>query len=406
MPRLTWHGRRRDGEPADSGAIAAMVALLLTSGLLLGLGALVIDVGLISDESEQLQSAADAGSWAVAENCVADPYSCDSRAGELAGRYAAANVRDHRAGVSAVICRNDCGPRPAPCPAPASNVYAEVHTTTENADGSTLLPPRFAAALSGAHSDGTAVAACAQVSWGLPSELTVFGLAVSACDVEASGGNWYTVPDLDPRTRQDSGAIAVPDLPDPGPDAEQTIGENVGGDPLCPSLRGPAGAVWLAGADADCRVDATLSAMQTATAPPGCVDALALAQANHRPVLVGVYDEVIAATDYVIVGFAALVVTGYDNVRGTSADSWLTGTRPACPTAPAGEVVDETPAPAESGTPAPADSASTDEDYGELPPPGAGACYFGYFTKMTAPRTPPVFGTGADYGVTVIGRVG
>lgn len=37
---------------------------------------------------------------------------------------------------------------------------------------------------------------------------------------------------------------------------------------------------------------------------------------------------------------------------------------------------------------------------------GVGSCIYGYFTKTLVPRSQPVFGTGRNFGATVIGRIG
>ena len=180
-----------------------MVAVLLSSGVLLGLGALVIDVGLIADEREQLQTGADSAAWAVAENCLNDPASCAGSAGTTAGRFARDNVRDGSAGAGTVLCVTRCPgeslTRTPPCPDLPDGFagpFAEVRTTTENNDGSTLLPPRLAQAMAGGDYQGTQVAACAQVTWGPPSTLTVFGMALSVCDFDAAGGAFYGVRDM------------------------------------------------------------------------------------------------------------------------------------------------------------------------------------------------------------------
>jgi uncharacterized membrane protein len=58
--------RRRTSE---HGAVAALVAVLLAAGVLFGSGALVIDVGLLYSEREQLQSGADAQVCLNGSNC-------------------------------------------------------------------------------------------------------------------------------------------------------------------------------------------------------------------------------------------------------------------------------------------------------------------------------------------------
>src|SRR6201996_3498968 len=107
---------RRMGAGDDRGAIAVLVAVLLAGGVLLGMGALVVDVGLISSEREQLQSGADAAALAVAEACAINDADCADPA-QLATRYADENAKDGGSDAAAPGCRSDCGTdRPSPCP--------------------------------------------------------------------------------------------------------------------------------------------------------------------------------------------------------------------------------------------------------------------------------------------------
>src|SRR5262249_58805836 len=53
----------------DRGAIGIMVAVLLGGGVLLGMAALVVDVGQIYQNRAELQNGADAGALAVARQC-------------------------------------------------------------------------------------------------------------------------------------------------------------------------------------------------------------------------------------------------------------------------------------------------------------------------------------------------
>ena len=55
---------RRD----ERGAVGVLVAVLLAGGVLLGLGAMVIDVGQLYQERAQLQNGADAAAVAVAKS--------------------------------------------------------------------------------------------------------------------------------------------------------------------------------------------------------------------------------------------------------------------------------------------------------------------------------------------------
>ena len=151
----------------ERGAVAVLVAIVLGTGVLMGMAALVIDVGGIYSERGQLQNGADAAALAIAGSC-ASPAGCGD-VWQTARRYANANAKDGHSLVTAV-----CGTMVLQdCPASTNNLtacigsppaerYVEVRVRTELADGSTLLPPTFAGAMAGGSGRGTRVAACAR----------------------------------------------------------------------------------------------------------------------------------------------------------------------------------------------------------------------------------------------------
>lgn len=94
----------------DAGAIGILVAALLGGGLLLGLGAMVIDVGQLYQERAELQNGADAAALAVAKLCI-EPTCTSTNALSTAQTYAGENTKDGVAGVDTV-----CGTRPEHLP--------------------------------------------------------------------------------------------------------------------------------------------------------------------------------------------------------------------------------------------------------------------------------------------------
>ena len=70
MLRLVSVGSARLRHRDDSGAVGVLVAILVGGGVILGLGAMVVDVGQVYAERAQLQSGADAGALAVAKSCA------------------------------------------------------------------------------------------------------------------------------------------------------------------------------------------------------------------------------------------------------------------------------------------------------------------------------------------------
>lgn len=196
---------RRD----DRGAIGVLIGILLGAGVLLGMGALVIDVGMLYHERAQLQNGAEGGALAVAHACArGDVVACtsDIAPGGTAGGYANANAKDGASAVDLVCGQDDAGVLPG-CPASGGQMvecpvdvpeheYAEVRTSTLTVNGSDLLPPALARALLGNDAyDGTTVDACARVGWGPPKSANTVAMTISHCEwQEATNGDTTYAP--------------------------------------------------------------------------------------------------------------------------------------------------------------------------------------------------------------------
>jgi hypothetical protein len=306
--------------PDDSGAVAVLVAVLLSGSVLLGLGAIVVDAGLLAAEREQLQSGADAGSWAVAQNCLAQPAACtDAVQTSIAAGYAEGNSDD--AAAQTTVCRDTaCLPAMAEtfgCPAPASPPLhsVEVRTSTLNQDGTTFLPPRFAGAIGGGN-PGTTVTACARVGWSsYPQAVSrpVFALGISLCDwVRGTRDHGFfratAVLDAD-------GVSPVGRLDEPDPAAAQPVQprdpvfrceQEVIDSPAAP----PSGWAWLGSPDASCQITVAAPATVTAGLPlgPACCTKLAQARDQQAALLVPIF-EAAGLLTYQVSGYAAFVVT-------------------------------------------------------------------------------------------------
>jgi hypothetical protein len=141
----------------DDGAVAVITALLMV--LLLGIAAIVIDIGAIYAERFQLQNGADAAALAIAQDCAAG--SCASAAAtaiQLAGK----NSND---GVSAAT-------------ATISGKTVTVRTSTATPGGGSAVRHWFAPILGIA---STTVEAVAKASWGSPSKASVFPFTAPRC---------------------------------------------------------------------------------------------------------------------------------------------------------------------------------------------------------------------------------
>jgi putative Flp pilus-assembly TadE/G-like protein len=432
-------GRLRERRAAESehGAVATLVAVLLAGGVLLGIGAIVIDVGQLYIEREELQSGADAASMKVALNCVAVVPACDTPTAALvnaqttiAGNYAKANAKDHQA-VAQICFTNTgcpstwntavtCPTLPAPAAGYTNGTYVEVRTATVTSTGATLVPPAFAGALAGSTYVGKRVGACARVSWGTPAVAKVIGLGISVCDwqrVTANNTNFYgPLGNL-----VNNGVLPLLGLSAPAAGNVHAIGKSVpptSVGTICtvpripfvtPADQRPRGFVWLnnpdgSQPDANCMINVNvgdsppnaglLTNLAAALLSAGvCPAALKNLVATRATFFVPIYDAIAPSglsTLYHIVGFAPFVATGYGGLLSGLVGSVL---------APALNAVIGALFPDVPGI------------LGGMPPDAGvqcagGSCIWGYFTKTVLTMPKPQFGTGNNYGATVIGRTG
>jgi Flp pilus assembly protein TadG len=334
MPGLRFrlHRACRD----DRGAIATLVAVLLAGGVLLGMGALVVDVGQIYGERAQLQNGADAAALAVAQGCTSGATSCDPSTSGTAATYASSNANDGTSGVS-LVCGHDANGRLAGCPAstgartdcPAApapaTTYVDVHTRTRTAGGSTLLPPRFARALLGNSGyAGTTVLACARATWGAPQAATALAVTFSYCEwnaATANGTSYAAPPPYPPNTL-------------PPASADRTLEVHGSGNSCSGGSSGwdlPGGFGWLDDPSGTCSAFVDVNNIYQdntgVSAGNSCKTLLSNARTNRTVVYLPVYDGAGGTGHsgyYHLKGFAAFVVTGYA-LPGLSAPSWLTG---------------------------------------------------------------------------------
>lgn len=191
---MWWMMRRKSGPRNERGAVAVIVAILFPV-VILGLGAIVLDVGSGYAQRAQLQNGADAGALAVARSCAAG--ACDATA---ATTFAASNTNNSLDTTSEVTSGFPCGYTPSgvtpglpPCPAGSENGaicpeapdanYVDVLDNPLQSDGSKLVPDFFGKALRGPTYNGQAVGACAQSAWG-PAQFSGGGVAltISYCE--------------------------------------------------------------------------------------------------------------------------------------------------------------------------------------------------------------------------------
>lgn len=147
--------RRRRGD--EQGAVIVLMVGFAVA--LVGMAALVIDVGSILDEKAQLQNGADAGALAVAHSCAAG--SCNT---SLADNLANSNARDNNSTASTT-----------------TNGIARTVTVTDTTrtGTSTILPYSFGQALTGVQ--GRTHHATATAAWDFPSSALVLPFSISPC---------------------------------------------------------------------------------------------------------------------------------------------------------------------------------------------------------------------------------
>jgi len=326
---------RRDGD--DRGAVAVIVTILI-GAVLLGMGALVVDVGQIYAERAQLQNGADAGALAVAQGCARSASNCVT---STAGSYADENSNDGKSSVD-LVCGRDPYGKLASCPAVTSGAlscpttpaygtnYAEVHTSTLTSGGSTLLPPVFGRALLGSSYDGKTVHSCAQATWGAPAAARGLAMTISWCEWNSytSGGTNYVAP---PPYVPPAGADQVIYFHDTDPNPTHCTAGPSGYD-----VPGDFGAT---NSDGNCQTLFNFDASSGSTSyttdpgsslPADCETALQTAQQNHTAVFIPVYDRLVGTGSngtYTLWTMAAFVVTGYF-WPDWKAKSWLTNKFP------------------------------------------------------------------------------
>lgn len=315
---------------SDRGATATIIAILLGGGVLLGMTALVVDVGRLYVEREELQSGADSAAMAVALDCAklrdsTRDAQCRAAAGTAPG-YADANAGDAASAVR-FVCGNDA--RLPTCTGfaagnstdcigtvPASASYAEVRTNTELPSGEFILPPVFAQTLSNYR--GTSVGACARVGWGAPNG--GFALTFSDCeyDLAVANGDFVT------GTPEAADEVV---LYTHGHSAANECNSGPSGANL------PGGFGWVEHS-ADCLTTITGTTYDSDpgnATPSDCQDELAALIASRTPIGIPIFQDKTGGGSngrYTLEGFAAFVVTGYHlpAMHPKDQPSWLTGT--------------------------------------------------------------------------------
>jgi Flp pilus assembly protein TadG len=315
--------------------VVGVLTGLVIGTVLLGLGALAIDVAQLYQERAELQNGADAAAIAVAKSC-ATGSTCSAA---WAAQYANENASALTGGTAAVtlVCGSLGGLSACPastgamtdCPSPPSGSqgYVDVHTATQTSGGSTVIAPVLARALLGNDSyTGTQVLACAQASWGGPASGNTLAFAISGCSWDSwtsLGTNFAPAPPAVPPSSYDHQL----NLANLGNDAGCT-GETSGSD-------GAGAFGWAVDQTGSCGIftdTTTFPAATGASAGSTCQTALSSAYTSRKAILLPVYTTVRGTgsnTVFTLKGFAAFVVTGY-SLPGFFASDWLKNSNNSC----------------------------------------------------------------------------
>lgn len=211
----------------DRGAILVWFSAFAL--VILGSGALVIDMGALWSERRQLQNGADAAALAVAVDCA--KMAC-TQSQETALNYAQLNAADGEASVT--LCGKGagltlCTQEPAGVATAVGFVQALTSTWNPGNGGSSDQVRFVLAPLLDALQVGQTVRASATVAWGSLGTATVLPLVISKCS-------------FDPAWVAEDGSLSVPTT-------EIEISSNADG--LC-SLGWPAGFDFLADSVGSC----------------------------------------------------------------------------------------------------------------------------------------------------------
>jgi hypothetical protein len=204
VPGLT-RPRRRAGR-GDRGAVTVLVAILLSSGVLLGMTAYAIDIGVLYAYREQALTAANEAAMGAAQTCVRPGTHC----GQLDTKYATMNIpgggvtlRSSTQGET--VCGRDLDDghdgQLDPCLGasgakgcigsanPLRTSYTEIHATTTPPSNATVYPANFAGSVvPGWKPYGVQV--CSRVTYGAPRGPYVsFGVSLCTFIVLTGGVN-------------------------------------------------------------------------------------------------------------------------------------------------------------------------------------------------------------------------
>jgi hypothetical protein len=252
----------------DRGAVAVLVAILMVP--LLGFAAVTIDVAAMYAERQQLQTGADAGALAIAQDCAWGACGATSRTAQT---FATSNLRNASSSAS------------------VSSLSPSQVTVRNSGIKQHLFAPVLGI-------DSSAVSASATAAWGSPTGGTAeLPLAFSWCEWQAQTG----------------GAL-------PSGTTERVVSFPKKSDTGCTSQSGkqiPGGFGWLQAGAGSCHSTSAISARVgsfAGDAPSSGCSATDLVAQQGKTVILPLFDDYegsAGAAWYRIQGYAAFKITGY-----------------------------------------------------------------------------------------------
>lgn len=282
----------------ERGATAVTTALFMV--VLLGMAAIVVDIGALYFERAQLKNGADAGALAVAQNCAAGR--CDLDFTAMATSLASQNANDNLADATVKV--------------DVATGTATVTTTTLTSEGH-FLAQAFAPILG--LGDTASVTTQSQAHWGAPvAGKSVLPIAISYCQFVGMRDGGVQRVDFNPN-RQTAEGCSSSSLPGSS-GSTYTIPGGFGWlkqDPTQPChAKINIGATGIPGFP----VDPEIASDPGNDVPSSCKKTNMLDQIAGKTILLPLYDDAGgngANAWYHIMGFAAFKVSGW-NFSGTS----------------------------------------------------------------------------------------
>lgn len=415
---------RQDRSRNERGATALMIAILLPT-VLLGLGAIVVNVGGWYVARGMDQNAADAAVMAVAETCA--DGSCDPSA---ANQYADGLTNGQLAGQTMFVCGTAPGlagcaggvENGQVCPLPHSAPYVDVLVTPEGGSmenftsGTQVVGACAQAALDNVGScEDCAALTMSKCEWdmntsngtafadpgdSIPTYLnTITARRESSLFGSGPSNNFFQKAKIyDPMNRQ-AGYTPTPSAPANATIAgSETVIKAQGSFGTSCGSSAPGNFEWLtnSGCSAAIDSDGTFGGDTGANAPD-CEELFTNSRATGEPIYLPVFSaKTLSGSNatYTLAGFAAFVVTGWD--LNTGAGTWNNKTLPST----IGEALNQ-PAGSDRGHYCGKPPKGYTKDTGS----GQDQCVYGYFTEALVPNGP--FGGGGSLpGLTVASLTG